>query len=166
MLSSKTSLAYCEFKLESKSKKKHTYANTKTLTEQMRPNGHLEFRDKTTVLWYDSMQGFGERSLGRLAKRMDLEHSTFKTFRKQGRADVHSQKWEQYLNQCCHTDHHSIINKSQSLFDTPPLVSLHFLEGTVKFEFFRVQQDVLVFLSTVCSGPLLLYLLSDMWVNC
>lgn len=41
MLSSKTILAYCEFKLESKSKKKHTYADIKTLIEQMGPNGQV-----------------------------------------------------------------------------------------------------------------------------
>lgn len=51
-----------------------------------------------------------------------------------------------------------------SQLDTLPLVSPHLLEGTRKCV--RMQQDVLpTFLSAECSGLLLLYLLSDMWVK-
>lgn len=61
MLSSKASLAYCEFQLESKSKKKHTYTNIKTLQEQMGPNVTLNLGMKPQ--YRDMTQEFSKRSL-------------------------------------------------------------------------------------------------------
>lgn len=40
---------------------------------------------------------------------------------------------------------HSIIKKFQPLYDTLPLVSLYQFKGTIKYLFFRIQQDVLLF---------------------
>lgn len=70
-------------------------------------------------------------TFGRLAQRMDLGHT------------VHLKPWKAMIGghtfpemgvvpePVLLTDHHSIISKSQPLYISFPLVSLHLLEGTI-----------------------------------